>query len=103
MTQPDALDPLALEDAFVALTDGVIVSNAEGRVVSANPAAFRLLGEDQLIGSAFPGPPYSAKKRILSEPGSLFTTVILSKKIPPYSISPLQPAASRTRPPKKCT
>jgi signal transduction histidine kinase len=53
MRQPDPLDPLALEDAFVALTDGVVVSNAEGRVVSANPAAFRLLGEDQLIGSAF--------------------------------------------------
>jgi len=53
MTSRETLDPLALEDAFVALTDGVVVSSADGRVVSANPAAFRLLGEDQLIGSTF--------------------------------------------------
>ncbi len=55
MRSRDALDPLALEDAFVALNDGVVVSSTDGRVVSANPAAFRLLGEDQLIGSAFDG------------------------------------------------
>ena len=53
MRSREALDPLALEDAFVALNDGVVVSTADGRVVSANPAAFRLLGEDQLIGSGF--------------------------------------------------
>jgi signal transduction histidine kinase len=53
VTSRDTLDPLALEDAFVALTDGVVVSTADGRVVSANPAAFRLLGEDRLIGSTF--------------------------------------------------
>ncbi|MBI2325029.1 MAG: HAMP domain-containing histidine kinase [Chloroflexi bacterium] len=47
------LDALALEDAFIALTDGVVVSAAEGRIVSANPAAFRLLGEDQLLGRIF--------------------------------------------------
>lgn len=47
------LDALALEDAFIALTDGVVVSTADGRIVSANPAAFRLLGEDQLVGLAF--------------------------------------------------
>jgi signal transduction histidine kinase len=49
----DTLDPLALEDAFVALTDGVVVSSVDGLIVSANPAAFRLLGEDQLVGRAF--------------------------------------------------
>lgn len=49
------LDALALEDAFIALTDGVVVSGSDGRIVSANPAAFRLLGEDQLIGQAFDG------------------------------------------------
>ena len=49
----DALDPLALEDAFVALTDGVLVSGTDGRIASANPAAFRLLGEDQLAGRSF--------------------------------------------------
>jgi two-component system, OmpR family, phosphate regulon sensor histidine kinase PhoR len=47
------LDALALEDAFIALTDGVVVSTVDGRIVSANPAAFRLLGEDQLAGHAF--------------------------------------------------
>jgi two-component system sensor histidine kinase VicK len=47
------LDALALEDAFIALTDGVVVSGADARIVSANPAAFRLLGEDQLLGRSF--------------------------------------------------
>jgi len=47
------LDALALEDAFIALTDGVVVSSASGDIVSANPAAFRLLGEDQLVGQIF--------------------------------------------------
>jgi signal transduction histidine kinase len=52
--QGDApLDALVLEDAFIALTDGVVVSAADGRIVSANPAAFRLLGEDQLVGRSF--------------------------------------------------
>jgi len=52
--QGDApLDALALEDAFIALTDGVVVSAADGRIASANPAAFRLLGEDKLVGRAF--------------------------------------------------
>ncbi len=47
------LDELALEEAFIALTDGVVVCGGDGRVVSANPAAFRLLGEDQLSGREF--------------------------------------------------
>lgn len=47
------LDALVLEDAFIALTDGVVVADADGRIVSANPAAFRLLGEDGLAGLAF--------------------------------------------------
>lgn len=49
----ERMDALALEDAFIALTDGVVVSDAEGRALSANPAAFRLLGEDQLLGRRF--------------------------------------------------
>lgn len=49
----EPLDALALEDAFIALTDGVVVCDAEGRIASANPAAFRLLGEDQLVGKHF--------------------------------------------------
>ena len=47
------LDAVAPEDAFVALTDGVVVTDPQGRIASANPAAFRLLGEDQLLGRAF--------------------------------------------------
>jgi signal transduction histidine kinase len=49
----EPLDVLALEEALVALTDGVVVSDSEGRILSANPAAFRLLGEDGLIGKLF--------------------------------------------------
>jgi signal transduction histidine kinase len=44
-SQEEPLDALALEEAFIALT--------EGRIASANPAAFRLLGEEQLLGRAF--------------------------------------------------
>ena len=47
------LEALALEDAFIALTDGVVVSATDSRVLSANPSAFRLLGEDQLVGRTF--------------------------------------------------
>jgi signal transduction histidine kinase len=53
VTSRTALDALALEDAFVALADGVLVSTMDGTIVSANPAAFRLLGEDQLVGRSF--------------------------------------------------
>ena len=46
-------EALPLEEAFVALTDGVLVTGPDGRVASANPAAFRLLGEDRLVGRSF--------------------------------------------------
>lgn len=49
----DAIATVAFEDAFVALTDGILITDAEDIIRSANPAAFRLLGEDQLIGRAF--------------------------------------------------
>lgn len=39
--------------AFIALTDGVVITDEQGIVRSANPAAFRLLDEDELIGSKF--------------------------------------------------
>lgn len=52
--EPEAtLDALALEEALIALTDGVVVCDPEGCIASANPAAFRLLGEDQLQGKHF--------------------------------------------------
>ena len=48
-----ALEALAIQDAFVALTDGIILTDPGGRIVSANPAAFRVLGEDTLTGRPF--------------------------------------------------
>jgi signal transduction histidine kinase len=49
----DAITNVAFEDAFVALTDGILISDGLGRILSANPAAFRLLGEDKLIDRQF--------------------------------------------------
>ena len=49
----DAIANVAFEDAFVALTDGILICDGHGRILSANPAAFRLLGEDQLPGRQF--------------------------------------------------
>ena len=49
----DVIAPIDIEDAFVALTDGILISDAEGRIASANPAAFRILGEDGLVGRDF--------------------------------------------------
>lgn len=48
-----ALDQATFAEAFVALTDGIVLTGADGRVVSANPAAFRVLGEDALVGLIF--------------------------------------------------
>ena len=47
-----ALDQATFAEAFVALTDGIILTDQEGVVVSANPAAFMILGEDALIGTS---------------------------------------------------
>lgn len=49
----DATLNVAIEDAFVALTDGILITDAADTIQSANPAAFRLLGEDQLVGRSF--------------------------------------------------
>ena len=49
----DSITGVAFEDAFVALTDGILISDGDGKVLSANPAAFRILGEDTLIGRLF--------------------------------------------------
>ena len=49
----DSITNVAFEDAFVALTDGILISDGAGTVISANPAAFRLLGEDTLLGRPF--------------------------------------------------
>ena len=49
----DALENVAFQDAIVALTDGVIVANDADLIVSANPAACRLLGESDLPGRRF--------------------------------------------------
>jgi signal transduction histidine kinase len=47
------LDQATFAEAFVALTDGIVLTDAEGHIVSANPAAFRVLGEDMLVGQIF--------------------------------------------------
>ena len=49
----DALAPIDVQDAFVALTDGILLSDARGQILSANPAAFRILGEAKLEGRKF--------------------------------------------------
>ena len=49
----DAISNVAFEDAFVALTDGILITDGNGKILSANPAAFRLLGEDVLLGRMF--------------------------------------------------
>ena len=49
----DSIANVAFEDAFVALTDGILISNGDGKILSANPAAFRILGEDKLLGRSF--------------------------------------------------
>ncbi len=48
-----AIAPVDVQDAFVALTDGILLVDTQGQIVSANPAAFRILGEDQLVGRTF--------------------------------------------------
>jgi signal transduction histidine kinase len=48
-----AFEALAIQDAFVALTDGIILADPDGTIVSANPAAFRVLGEEKLGGRPF--------------------------------------------------
>jgi signal transduction histidine kinase len=48
-----ALDQAAFAEAFVALSDGIILTDHDGVVMSANPAAFMILGEDSLVGNIF--------------------------------------------------
>jgi signal transduction histidine kinase len=48
-----ALDQATFAEAFIALTDGIVLTDPDGRVQSANPAAFRILGEDSLVGTVF--------------------------------------------------
>jgi signal transduction histidine kinase len=48
-----AIAPIDVQDAFVALTDGILLTGPRGEILSANPAAFRILGEDALVGRAF--------------------------------------------------
>jgi signal transduction histidine kinase len=53
MTQESRLEAIDVEDAFIALTDGVLIEASAGGIASANPAAFRLLQEDELLGRRF--------------------------------------------------
>ena len=47
------LAQMAAAEAFVALSDGILLTDADGKIVSANPAAFRVLGEETLLGHVF--------------------------------------------------
>jgi len=47
------LAQVAFAEAFVALSDGILLTGSDGRIVSANPAAFKLLGEEKLVGEVF--------------------------------------------------
>ncbi|HET7701312.1 MAG TPA: HAMP domain-containing sensor histidine kinase [Candidatus Limnocylindria bacterium] len=49
----NAIAPIDVQDAFVALTDGILLCDMSGAIVSANPSAFRILGEDTLVGQVF--------------------------------------------------
>ncbi|HET8568071.1 MAG TPA: HAMP domain-containing sensor histidine kinase [Candidatus Limnocylindria bacterium] len=49
----DRATQFAFEEAFIALTDGVVITDASGSILSANPAAFRLLEEAALVGHRF--------------------------------------------------
>src|SRR5205814_10709750 len=48
-----ALDQAAFAEAFVALSHGIVLTDQQGLAVSANPAPFRILGEDSLLGAVF--------------------------------------------------
>lgn len=49
----DALENVIVQDAFAALTDGVIITDEADLILGANPAAFRLLGGGDLVGRRF--------------------------------------------------
>src|SRR5437867_12041800 len=48
-----ALDQATFAEAFVALTDGIVLTDHDGLGRSAIPSAFFILGEDSLIGHVF--------------------------------------------------
>ena len=49
----DALENIIFQDAFAALTDGVIITDEADVILGANPAAYGLLGGDDLVGRRF--------------------------------------------------
>lgn len=49
----DRLQQVAFADAFVAIGDGVLLTDPEGIIVSANPAVGRILGAGDPIGARF--------------------------------------------------
>src|SRR5207244_10666462 len=51
--EDSAVEQAPFAEAVVALTDGISLTDQDGHVVSANPAAFRILGEETLIGNVF--------------------------------------------------
>lgn len=49
----DRLQEAGFADAFTMLSDGILLTDAAGVVVSANPAAGRILGVEELVGATF--------------------------------------------------
>jgi signal transduction histidine kinase len=47
------LAQVAFAEAFVALNDGILLTGTDGRIVSANPASYKLLGEEKLVDQVF--------------------------------------------------
>ena len=47
------IQPIDIQDAFVALTDGILLEDPRHGIISANPAAFRILGEKDLLDKKF--------------------------------------------------
>jgi len=49
----DRLQQLAFADAFIAIGDGILLTDPAGIIVSANPAVGRILGAESPIGARF--------------------------------------------------
>jgi diguanylate cyclase (GGDEF)-like protein/PAS domain S-box-containing protein len=94
-----------LADAVNALADGVVVQDAGGRVIQANPAASRILGltPDQLLGrtsldprwgairedsTAFPGAEHPIMRSLQS--GESVRNVVMGIEAPPHGLRWIQ-------------
>ena len=54
-------------DAFVALSDGILLTSSSGHILSANPAAGRILAVERLIGTLFEEQPGIQRARTIDD------------------------------------